>query len=192
MKRLLLSALAALALALPASAQPITGAQLDALFDSEPQVEVNLRGALLRLAAAATREDEPETAAMIDGLNAITVRIYPAPMADRGRAIDRLEDIGRSFERDGWLTLVRVRAVPGSDDDDGDVWIYVREEGDIFGGLAVMAADAEEETVVFVLIDGVINPDDVGALTRRFGRVDYGSRVGDEIRDRMDEEYDDQ
>ena len=70
MRSLILSALAALALPLSAQAQPrpFAVADLDALFDSEPRVEVNLRGALLRLAAEATRSDEPETAALIDGL----------------------------------------------------------------------------------------------------------------------------
>jgi hypothetical protein len=171
MKTLILSALAALLLAPALSAQPISGAELDDLFDSEPQVEVNLSGSLLRLAAAATREDEPETAAMIDGLRRITVRIYPSPLAERVRAVRRLEDIGRLFERDGWQTLVRVRSLPNDDDSDGDVWVYVRDEGDVFGGLAVMTVDDEDENVVFVLIDGLIDPDRVGALTRRFGNV---------------------
>ena len=182
MKRLLLSALAALASTLPAAAQPVLGADLDALFDSEPQVEVNLRGSLLRLAAAATRDDEPETAAMIDGLEGITVRIYPAPAAERALAVDRLSGIASRFESDGWLTLVRVRSLPESSiEDDGDVWVFVRDEGDVFGGLAVMAYDDDDENAVFVLIDGVIRPDDIGALTRRFSHVDIDYDVETDV-----------
>lgn len=173
MPRTLLSALAALLLALPATAQPISIADLDAMFDTEPQVEVNLRGSLLRLAAAATQDSEPETAAMIEGLRGITVRIYPAPPEERTFVVDRLAGVADRFEADGWLTLVRVRSVPNSDEEDGDVWIFVRDDGDVFDGMAVMAVDNEEQNAVFVLIDGTINPADVGALTRRFGDIEY-------------------
>lgn len=180
MKLTLLSVLAALALAPAVSAQPFSGADLDALFESEPQVEVNLRGSLLRLAAEATRADEPETAAVIDGLNQIIVRIYPSPMADRVTSLARLTDIGHRFEDQGWLTLVRVRSIPGDEDSDGDVWIYVRDEGDMFGGLAVMAVEEDEDQVVLVMIDGLIDPTQIGALTRRFANVDYDDDVDDD------------
>ena len=179
MRSLILSALAALAFPLTAQAQPISVADLDALFDSEPRVEVNLRGALLRLAAEATRSDEPETAALIDGLRGITVRIYPAPPMERTSIVSRLADVGRRFEAEGWLTLVRVRSLP--DDDDGDVWIYVREAGDIFDGLAVLAVDQSDEDAVFVHIDGTIRPSDIGSLTRRFGDIDVDVDIDDDF-----------
>ena len=190
MTRLLLAAaLAALTLA-PAQAQPISVERLDALFDSEPLVEVNLRGSLLRLAAEATRAEEPETALMIDGLRSVTVRIYPTGPS-RALAVDRLADVGRQFERDGWFTLVRVRSRPDraedDEDSDGDVWVYVRDDGDAFDGMAVMAVDDEEENAVFVLIDGTIDPSQVGALSRRFAKVD----LDDEEHDGDPEDRDD-
>src|SRR5690606_34123625 len=49
---------------------------LDDYFDDEPLVEVNLNTSLLRLAAAAADEDEPGTAALMQGLDGITVRVY--------------------------------------------------------------------------------------------------------------------
>jgi hypothetical protein len=180
MRSLILSVLAALALPIAAQAQPIAVADLDALFDSEPRVEVNLRGALLRLAAEATRSDEPETAALIDGLRGITVRVYPAPPTERTSIVSRLADVGRRFESDGWLTLVRVRSLPDDADDDGDVWIYVREAGDIFDGLAVLAVDESDEDAVFVHIDETIRPSDISSLTRRFGDIDVDVDIDDE------------
>ena len=177
MKRLLL----ALALAVPAgaSAQPIDIAGLDALFGTPPSVEVNLRGSLLRLAAEATRAEEPEAALMLDGLRTVTVRVYPTG-ADPTRAISRFGDVGQQFEADGWWTLVRVRSLPGDEDADGDVWIYVRDAGDAFDGMAVMAVDEEDDNAVFVLIDGTIDPSQVGALTRRFADVDYDDDTEDD------------
>jgi hypothetical protein len=169
-RSLILSALA-VAAPLAAHAQPISAEALDAMFDSEPVVEVNLRGSLLRLAAEAARADEPEAALMLDGLRGVTVRIYPTGPT-RELAVSRLADVGRSFEADGWLTLVRVRSLPDDDGSEGDVWVYVRDEGEAFGGMAVMAVDEDEEQAVFVLIDGTIDPSQVGALSRRFADVD--------------------
>jgi hypothetical protein len=172
MKRLLLlTAFGAGLLATPrADAQVLDPARFDVLFSEEPTVEVNLQGSLLRLAAAATREDEPETAALIDGLNAITVRIYPLSSALADLSGD-LGDVGHNLEADGWSTFVRVRDGGGDEGENGDVWIYVRETGDVFGGLVVMALDPDEDSAAFVLIDGEIAPDDIGRLSSRFGSV---------------------
>ena len=187
MKRLLLALLLAAPLApTGASAQPVDAAALDALFGTPPSVEVNLRGSLLRLAAEATRADEPEAALMLDGIRAVTVRVYPVG-SDPAPAVDRLAGVGQRFEADGWWTFVRVRSRPGDPDAEGDVWIYVRDAGDAFDGMAVMAVgrqddddDDEEPSAVFVLIDGTIDPSQVGALARRFAQVDVdGNDDGD-------------
>lgn len=188
MRLLFLGALLALS-PLAVQAQPITGADLDAMFDSEPTVEVNLRGSLIRLAAEAAREDSPEAALMLDGLRAITVRIYPALLADHDLAVSRFTTVGQRFERDGWLPLVRVRSRPGRAtvevegediEDDADVWIYVRDDGDSFDGMAVLAIDGSDENAVFVFIDGTIDPTQVGELSRRFARVDIDEDEDDD------------
>jgi hypothetical protein len=146
---------------------PLDLGRLDAFFDEEPTVEVNLTGSLLRLAAAATAEDEPETSAIIEGLDAITVRIYPLSSAIAGLG-DDLSDIGHQLEADGWQTFVRVRDNDSEDEGAEDVWIYVREEGEAFGGLVVMALDQAEDQAAFVVIDGLIEPDQIGRLSSRF------------------------
>lgn len=183
MTRILPLALLAAVLAAPSAHAQFEPAELDALFDTPPQVEVNLRGSLLRLAAEGIRAEEPEAAATLDGLRSITVRIYPTGSDGDGipRAfVSRMDALAQQFERDGWLTMVRVRALPDSDED-GDVWVYVRDEGDIFGGLAVMAMDNDEGSAVFVHIDGSIHPADVARLTSRFGRVDLDDLDIDEV-----------
>lgn len=199
MRALLLSAaLAAIALASRATAQPLLDpVQLDGLFDVEPTVEVNLSGSLLRLAAEASRGDEPEVATMIDNLRGITVRIYPLDAA-LGDVDAEVGQIGRQFEAAGWNTLVRVRARPdarlaeGEEDEDvedEDVWVYVRDAAEAFDGLVVMTLDRTEGQAVFVHLDGTINPADVGRLSRRFGDVDVEADEGetDEADDEEDE-----
>jgi len=151
-----------------AQSSPLDIRALDAFFDRDAKVEVNLRGSLLRLAVEATRDSEPEVADIVNGLNAVTVRIYELNTA-RGNLSAQLSDIGNQFEDAGWFTFVRVR---GDEDDPEDVWIYVREEGDSFGGMAVMSVDHEDGEAAFILIDGLIDPAQVGRLSSRFGGPD--------------------
>ena len=175
-------------------AVPTAGAQsafevdrLDDLFDRPPNVEVNLRGSLLRLAAAATAEDEPELSAMIRELDAVTVRIYPLGAARPGFDSE-LSGLTRGLEAEGWYAMVRVRADPDAiarpleegEDDDGreDVWVFVNDRDDAFGGLAVVAVDHTEETATFVHIDGLIDAEQIGRLSSRFGGVDIEGADG--------------
>lgn len=170
MTRLLLCAAIAL-VPLAAHAQPITVNELDDLFGTDPLVEVNLRGSLLKIASEAASGESPELSAMIEGLRGITVRVYPAPPEERDLTIDRFSRVADQFERQGWFTLIRVRSVPG-DDEDGDVWIYVQEDGDLFNGMAVLAIDEDENNASFVWIDGQIDPANVGALSQRYARIE--------------------
>jgi hypothetical protein len=154
-----------------ALAQPsaLDFARLDTYFGEEPLVEVNLTGSLLRLASAAMAEDEPETSALLDGLDAVTVRIYALSSALTDLDAD-LADLGHQLEADGWQTFVRVRANDRREGDEPeDVWIYVREAGgDAFGGLVVMALDEDEDQAAFVAIDGLIAPDQIRDLSSQF------------------------
>ena len=187
-----LAAIAALLVPLAPSAQTTLDVErLDEMFETPPMVEVNLRGSLLKLAAAAAGDDEPGARVMLENLRAVTVRVYSAA-GRRTQFLSSMDAIGSSFERDGWMTMVRVRSIPGSDNEDGDVWVYVLDDGDAFGGMAVMAvaqADGEDEdgeTAVFVHIDGTISPDDVALLSKRFGDVDISMGWGGEDDDEED------
>lgn len=161
-----LALLAVLAAPAVSAQSPIDVRALDSYFQSEPKVEVNLKGSLLRLVSEASREDEPEFAQMVSGLNAVTVRVYELDSALSGIA-DRLSDLGSDLEAEGWSTLVRVRG--SEEDDEDDVWIYVLDDGTAFGGLAVMSLDHAEDSVSFVLIDGTIDPSQIGRLSSQFG-----------------------
>lgn len=144
-------------------AQPnaLSSSNLDALFNQAARVEVNLRGAILRLVAEASRNDEPEFASMIDDLRGIYVRQYTLSSARSGAA-GQIRELARSFEREGWETLVRVR------EDDEDVFIYLDTAGDVINGLIVMSLDQSEDEATFVTIDGRIDPAQIGRLGSRF------------------------
>lgn len=168
MPRPLLSLLLAVLVGAPAAAQPLS--QFESMFDGPPLVEVNLRGSLLKLASAAASGEAPDAAAMLDGVRSVTVRVFPQGAARSGLQ-SSLDAFGEQFERTGWYTMVRVRPNPADSTENDDVWVYVRDDGDLFDGLAVMAVDDEDETAVFVMIDGTIDPAQVAALSRRFANV---------------------
>lgn len=193
LRLLLLAAVLAPAVA----AQPVFDLQrLDGFFERPAKVEVNLRGGLLGLAAAATQDSEPELSTLIRSLNAITVRVYSLDAARPG--LDgQVTSLFDALEADGWYTMVRVRSDPadaqdleeGEEPDDGDVWVYVRDRDDAFDGLAVVALDRAEGDAAFVHIDGLITADDVGRLTTRFGNVKIN--IGGSDDDEGDEGDDD-
>ena len=164
MTRFLLAALlAALAAAAPRAQTPVFyAARLDALFSRPPTVEVNLGGALLRVAASGAEDGAVD---ILRGLRSIVVRVYALDAARDGLA-GHLAGLEAEMAAGGWSTLVRVR--PGDDDPD-DVWVYVRESGDVFDGMAVLSLDHDAGDASFVFIDGPIDPAHVGRLGGRFG-----------------------
>lgn len=178
---LLLTALAVLSL--PLAAQPRTGfpisvQELDGYFSQPPRVEVNLRGALIRMAIQATAEQDPDAAALMEGLRSVTVRIYPlASVLDGFEA--RMRSLDDALDAQGWMTMVRVRPNPDEGDNE-DVRVYVKEEGDLFDGMAVMAMDGNDGDAVFVIIDGRITPEQIGRLSLRFGGPDVDAHGDDD------------
>ena len=187
MPRLLLALVLGALLVPLARAQPVgpglDAADLDALFGRPPKVEVNLHGALLRLAASATEGEDEGTSDLIRGLRSVVVRTYAMTDARDG-LVGRITDFGDALARAGWSTLVRVRP---SGDDTEDVWVYVRENGDAFDGMAVMSLNHSGGDASFVFIDGLIDPSQVGRLGGRFG-VSVGSEtVEEEVEVEVDE-----
>ncbi|HYE96082.1 MAG TPA: DUF4252 domain-containing protein [Rubricoccaceae bacterium] len=174
---LLALALAGLLAAPGARAQTFDLAGIQQLFSGEPKVEVNLRGSLLRLVAEASRREEPEFASMVENLQGIFVRQFALQDARAGLA-DRVRGFARSMEGDGWETLVRAR-----EDDGGDVYVYLRPQGDLINGLVVMALDPAEGEATFVQIVGRIDPAQIGRLGSRFGVDELEDAVGERDRD---------
>ncbi len=156
-----LAALAVAALiAVPAGAQPAAGFSLaivDDLFDGEPVTEVNLNGPMLGAVAEASRDDDPDFAETLEEMSGIFVREYALSQARAG-AIDRIRQLGRSLERDGWQTMVRSR------DEDGETFIYTHERR----GMVVVTLDTEEGEATFVEIRGPGTPQQLGRLGGRF------------------------
>lgn len=130
---------------------------------AEPKVEVYIKGALLRLAAEATRTEDPDLANMLLGLKAIRVFAYDESTA--GEALQRdlettARQISSDLERGGWDVVARVR------DDEERVHVLIRDIDDIVQGMVVVAINDEE--AVFVNITGTLDPAEIGRIGSRF------------------------
>jgi hypothetical protein len=139
---------------------------IEGWFDQEPWLEVNIKGALLKLITEASRNEDPELTSLLGKLKAIEVRGYPlspAQFADIGR---RTSLLSKQLESKGWETIVRVRE---RRDENQQVNIFMKVNRDVIAGLVVMVLQPdEEEGAVFVNIVGDIDPAQIGKIGQKF------------------------
>lgn len=132
-------------------------------FDGEPRLEVNIRGALLKLVAGASRREDPELADLLLNLKAIEVRGFELAPGDFADVERRTAAFARRLESQGWETVARVR------EREERVDVFLRIHDDAIAGMAVMVLDpANEDGAVFVNIVGEIDPEQVGRIGSRF------------------------
>jgi len=150
-------------------------ADVESWFNQEATMEVNIKGALLKLVAEASRYDDPELASMLGKLKAIQVRGYTLTPEQVDGISRHASDYSRRLEGSGWDTVARVR------EDDEDVHMYVKASDDAIDGLVVMVVAPGENETVFVNIVGNINPEEIGRIGRKF---DIGPLDGAVVRER--------
>jgi hypothetical protein len=148
-------------------------AQVESRFDEEPKLEVNVRGALLRMVAEASKYEDPELSEMLYGLRAIQIRGFDV----RGRENEfrqRSSEFGKRLEARGWETVVRIR------DDGEQVHMYLLTRNDEIDGVVVLAVDEHDEEAVFVNIVGNIDPEQIGRIGRKFNLGILDDRYDDQ------------
>ena len=138
--------------------------RLESWFGDEAKVEIDVRGALLRMVASSSRREDPELANMLSRLRAVQVRVYPLTPAVRNALRGRTSEFARGLRSAGWESVVRVR------DEGSHVDMMLRTLGDHVAGLMVMVTDDEDDDeAVFINIVGDVDPDQVGRIGERFG-----------------------
>lgn len=142
--------------------------QVEKWFNSEPNLEVNIHGALLKLVAEASRFEDPELTDLILKLKGISVRGYNVDGIDLRSIRSQTRAMGNQLESVGWETVVRVR------DDEEIVDMYLRTVEDRIAGMVVLVVDEDDDEAVFVNIIGEIDPEQIGKLGQKFnfGSVD--------------------
>ncbi len=145
-------------------------------------VDVTLDKNMLNLAKNFLSEkdaDQREAKEIVSQLNGIYVRSYEFDKPGMYNAAD-VEQFRAQLKSPEWNRIVGVKSKHNSD----DTYVYVRQVGGKMTGLAVIAAEAKEFTLVY--IDGPIDLAKISALGGEFGvpkfsgslKVDAG-RKGD-------------
>lgn len=127
-------------------------------------VKVTLNGQLLKLAARFLSNEDPEETQvkeLVKNLKGIYVRSFE--FSKVGQYSDSDLDAIRSQLRDAnWTAIVEVH---GKNEENAD--IFVKGDGDQFMGVAIIAAEPRELTVVH--IDGPIDIEGLRKLSGNFG-----------------------
>lgn len=131
-------------------------AELGLFSPNDATVEINLEGALLRMVAGATREEDPGFSSVIANLHAIQVRVFPVAAAAQESFKGKVDRAARWLEGHGWLSTLRVK------DNGEEAYIYLKESNGKIDGLTLLAVDASEATVINIV--GRIDPDQIGRL----------------------------
>lgn len=136
--------------------------QVEGWFEVSPRYEVNVKGALLKMVAEASRYEDPELANLLSKLKAIQVRGFALRWSQFDEVVAQVETMVQGLESRGWDTVVRVR------EEEEHVDMYLKMDGDAIAGLAVFVVEPGDDETVFVNIVGEIDPADLGRLGRRF------------------------
>jgi uncharacterized protein DUF4252 len=135
--------------------------EVEGFVNQETTLEVNVKGALLRMVAEAARIENDTLAEMLLKLQAVQVRGYTLDDDAAEAIIDRLGPIARRLSEAGWQRVVRVR------EDDEFVEMLVRDtSGEKVEGMIVFVVDEGQNETIFVNIVGEIDPEDIGRIGR--------------------------
>ncbi len=156
----------ALLLALPVAAQEdelkampgyVDFGSLEAVY-GEPKVMVNIGGFLLSFMSQATKDD-PEAAALMEGLEGVRINIYSTE-GEVMPAMEQINEVKRMLSDQNWEPIVQVN------EEGENVQIFMKADGEGMQGLTVMAVDANE--AVFLNILGSIDPNKLGEVMEQF------------------------
>jgi hypothetical protein len=129
-------------------------------------VDMTIDGFLLRIASRFARvdSDDPESAAAADllqGLKSVRVRNFSFDSDDAYSQAD-VDSVRKQLTAPGWSQLVHVRKREPREDVD----VYLSMDGEKINGLAVIASEPREFTIVNIV--GSIDIDKIGQLGGQF------------------------
>lgn len=126
-------------------------ADLDSLgiTDTDRVVALSLGPSVLRFVAGQL-DDEPETQAVLQGLDGVRLRIYEID-GDSARVAARIDRMSHDLQSDGWEPVLRVRE--GRE----QTHMLMRTVDQRIRGITVLASDGAAEAVVINLM-GELQP----------------------------------
>jgi hypothetical protein len=121
------------------------------------EVEVDLKGPMIQMMAAAAAEEEPEFGELASQLQRIRVRVGTLRGDDKTGVGAEFDRAIRQLEAAGWEPMVRV------DEEDEFVRVFVKQGTERIQGLTVLVNDDFEEGIL-VNIVGDLDPQLVGRM----------------------------
>jgi len=121
----------------------------------EPKVIINLGGTMLNFVGMMSSSENPETSELISKLKGIRVMMYNTD-ENTDAAKSQFSKVKGTLKASGWEPIVQIN------EDDEQVMIYMKMDGDNMEGLTVMVVDEEE--AVFVNVIGQLNPAELGKV----------------------------
>ena len=147
--------------------------QLNGLAEKAAEVvEVTLDERSLRLAArflSPNNPDEAKVKEIVSGLKGVYVRVFEFEKPGEYSSGD-LESVRSQLRQPGWDKIVGVTSNRGG----SNVDVHLKYQGDTVVGLAIVAADPKELTIVNII--GLIDLEKVRQLEGQFGipKLDLG------------------
>ncbi|MCA1579479.1 MAG: DUF4252 domain-containing protein [Acidobacteria bacterium] len=164
---LLAAALLVTLCAVAANAQEPSRLQLGSLdhlaAKASKSVDVNIDERLIRLATKVFSDkdaDEREIKKIVAGVKGIYVKVYEFENEGQYSSTD-LNTIRTQLGAPGWTRLVNVTSKK-----EGNLEVYLLMNGDMVNGLAVLASDVKELTVV-----NIVGPVDLDKLAKLEGQL---------------------
>ncbi len=127
-------------------------ADLDSLgvFDTDRTMALSIGPTLIKFAALAVDDDEPEIAALLRDLDGVRIRIYEID-GNPQRVAKRIMNMSKRLREDGWQSVALIQ------EEDEQTHMLIRTSGDRIYGLTLISSDGEEEAVIINLM-GHLDP----------------------------------
>jgi hypothetical protein len=123
--------------------------------DRQPTVQVQLERPLLRLIAAASKEQGEDLDDLINQLAFVRVNVYDDLNADDAKVAAEVDARAADLSAKGWTSVAKVR------EDDQRVHVLMKSDDEKIVGFLIFVAD--DENLVFVNIAGDMDPETFGA-----------------------------
>ena len=148
---------------------------LDTLFPKAVEtIDVRVDGSLLQIASKFLDKSKTNEAQVREILNVLKgVYVKGVEFDKEGEYTEQdVEAVRQQLRTPGWERIVGVRSKRGGENAE----VYLKSDGNGITGLAVIAAEARELTIVQII--GAIQPEDLRDLGGHFGvpRMEFGRR----------------
>jgi hypothetical protein len=160
---------------IPASAQNALGVypveDLGIVDPAKLEVDVNLEGSTLKIAAGAMKDQDPRLYKLVSNLTRVRVQVGSVEGMDQRVVADRISAAVAQLEAQGWVSVVRV------DSTSEQIHLFCIDGSDgNLAGLTALVNDGGDEAVV-ANFAGSIDPVLLGSVMSHLGEMDLSQFI---------------